>query len=147
MRVWLASLIVLISCSCVSSSPPQPEHTFGEFERMEETATFPEELPVLALGAHQCGVKVCIDPAAIDRIQDYTIVAEENTSIAIANATALISTQQAANKLLDAGTSLEHLNQLRADQWEFERRDLRGTLWWQRGLIALMLIAGGLAAY
>lgn len=143
MKIWLLVLIVLTGCS---STPQEMPITFGDFEKVDESATYPDPLPKMNLGLFNCGSNVCIDPDATSRIERYSIIAEGNTELATANAKALEATNKKANSFIDAGISMEYLIQLREEQLENERREHQQDLWYHRGIIGLFLIAAGVAS-
>lgn len=140
MRTWILSLIGLTLVGCASRPAVElPDWTIAEREPSE--IAMPLELPQL------CAIPWPEDSLPCwSALDQYDIASGTNVEIAVANIDALRQTEQAYDRLVEAGKLQNELAQIRQDLLDEERRQRELDKWWYRSIIVLGLIGIGVAA-
>jgi len=141
----IASMILIAACE---TTPPPIEFTFENFELIEASAEYPDELgKIKDLECYpgegdDCKVAGYSSGNDIDALEAYKIRAEGNTEIAQGNAEAvdLLLAQQA--ELVAAGIASENIQKIREEQLAWEKQERQREKWYYRLMLVLVGAAG-----
>lgn len=145
MRLTLLIAFAILMSGC-ETTPPAYVYEFATFEKIEEDATYPSELPILA--PFECGE----DPACpvagytratdIDTLERFKELAKGNTEIAETNADIINTLLEREEAILAAAKAQEQIANIREEQLQWERQEATRQKWYYRAMIVLVGAAG-----
>ncbi len=116
MKVSTLLLLALILGACASGPPPTPPPDWN-FEYEPGPVTDAKPLPPL------CPVPWPADDVQCwSQLDEFDIIAERNTDVAAANASALRNSDQAVAAFIEAGKLQQQLSNFYAEQYAAEKR-------------------------
>ncbi len=137
MKIWTVLLIGLIAVGC-ARTPPKPLPDWELAERVETEVADPIELPELCELHDGQWTPACW----LIFVDEYEVIAEGNTIIAGANASALRKTEAAYDEIIAAGKLQQQLATIRQELLDDERRQREYDKWYYRAIIVGLIIAG-----
>ena len=129
--------ILLSACT----STPSPSIDFGAVTIPEVTATPAVSLPIRPQLIECKPGFACLTESELDVYEAWTIVAEANVDIAIANGEAVNNLNIATQKLVEAGKQAGHLHELREDQLKWRISEKQKDLFTAWGVIVILGLA------